>query len=82
MHPHHRSRGERIRLAFCDGASSLVLELSQTEDSTSRSATARAQSKSIGPATLRSSSRASSGVLSGLAGHCRAETAVRGKRFR
>jgi len=80
MHPHHRSRGERIRLAFCDGKTSLALELSRTEDSTSRNAIARAQS--IGPATLRSYSRASSGVLSGLAGHCLAGAAVRGKRSR
>jgi hypothetical protein len=80
MHPHHRSRGERIRLAFCDGETSLALELSRTEDSTSRSASARVQS--IGPATLRWSSRASSAVSSGLAGHCLAETAVKGKRSR
>jgi hypothetical protein len=80
MDPHHQLHGERIRLAYCDGETSLALELSQAEDSAVRRASARAQS--IGPGTLRSSSRASSAVLSGLAGHCLAETAVRGKRSR
>jgi hypothetical protein len=78
MHPHHQARGIKIQMAFCDGASSLALELSQTEDATLRSATARA--RTVGSALARSSSRASSAVSRTLAGHCLAEAAVRGKR--
>jgi hypothetical protein len=78
MHPHHRTREEKLGLAFRDGASALALELSQTQDATiRRSATARAHG--TGPAGSRAFSQSSSGQSSSrVPHHCLAGAEVTG----
>jgi hypothetical protein len=59
MHPHHRTDGRRLRLAFRDGVSSLALDLSQTRGPNWRITSAQTQSS--GPGGSRASSQSSSG---------------------